>query len=181
MENQNQDQGSEARQQEQPQVQQALTKEQQHVYTILDTLGINYKTLDHPVITTMEEGREIMKQLEGSVCVNILLQDKAGAFYLVAKSLTTQMKVNQLGKALGIIGLTMAPKEAMGTVLKVPPGCATVFAVYENPNVTVLIDNQLPKDKPVNFHPMRNDATTTISYSDMVKYVEHCGNRIIYF
>ncbi len=157
-------------------------EKEQHVYTVLDSLSIPHSTLYHPVIKTMDEGKEIMKKLTGTVCVNILLFDKKGGnTYLVIKNMTTKMKINEIGKSLGISGLTMAPIPALEAILKVPPGCATVLAIYNSPHVTVLIDNNVPKDQPVNFHPMRSDATTTISFSDMIKYVNHCGNPIMYF
>ena len=45
---------------------------------------------------------------------------------------------------------------------------------------TIIIDENIPKDSAINFHPLRNDATSTISYQDMIKFIEHLKYPIKY-
>lgn len=159
-------------------------QDEQALYSKFKELGIEHKTLSHQVITTMAQGKEIMKQLKGTICMNLLLTDKAGNYYLVAKNVAGgRMDMKKTGQKISTPGLTLAKKEMMGKLLGVPEGCATIFAISndEGHKLTILMDEGIPKDKSVNFHPMRNDATTTISYDDMIKYIEHYGNKIVYF
>ncbi len=155
--------------------------EEQKLYELFDKLNIKYSRLKHEVIKTMEEGKEIMKKLEGIVCVNLLLQDKDGNYYLLIKSLERKLNINEIAKQREINGLKMTPRENMEKILNVPPGCATVFAISKNSSIIILLDKNIPKDIRVNFHPMRNDATVTLSYLDMVKYIEEYKNKIILF
>lgn len=161
-----------------------LSEQEQKLYAVLDGIGIHHTTLYHKVVTTMDEGKEIMKQLEGNVLVNLLLKDNTGQLYLVIKMMTTKLNFKDLAtKTLKVKSTNMPPKEVMTSKLAVPVGCATVFALCNDASheIKVLIDNNIPKDQKVNFHPMRNDATTTISYDDMIKYINHLNKEIIYF
>lgn len=153
------------------------------LFSILDTLEIEYKTLDHPVITTMAEGKDIMEQLEGNVCLNLFLKDKEGTYYIVVKRLGNRLDIKKLGKELNVTKLKLASPDEMTKLLYIPKGCATVFAICNDlsGSVKVLIDKELPKNEKVNFHPLRNNATTTISYQNMIKYINHYDKEIIYF
>lgn len=148
-----------------------------------DELSISHQTLEHPVIRTMEAGREIMQRLEGVVPVNLLLKDKAGNRYLLIKTMDNKTKFKVIGKAANAQALQMEARAALSEILNVPEGCATVFALLNDAEhaITVIIDDTIPKDSKINFHPLRNDATTTISYEDMIKFIQSLGNRIVYF
>ena len=149
------------------------------LYLILTNLDIKHTILNHKVITTMAQGAEIMTQLEGSVPVNLLLKDKQGQHYLMIKNMENKSKL----KSLNIKGLQMESRSALPDLLKVPEGCATVFALLNDPKheIIVLIDKTIPENDKVNFHPLRNNATMTIEYNDMIRFVEHLGNEIMYF
>lgn len=148
-----------------------------------DELSIAHQTLEHPEIRTMEAGREIMQRLEGVVPVNLLLKDKTGNRYLLIKTIENKTKFKDIGKAANAKALQMEARTALSEILNVPEGCATVFALLNDTEhaITVIIDDTIPKDSKINFHPLRNDATTTISYEDMIKFIQSLGNRIVYF
>ncbi|NIO44948.1 MAG: prolyl-tRNA synthetase associated domain-containing protein [Candidatus Aenigmarchaeota archaeon] len=124
-----------------------------------------------------------MKKLEGVVPINLLLKDNNDDLYLMIRQMSTQIKFKTLSKKIGTKGLQLTKRSALSEILSVPEGCATVFALLNDPEnkIVVLVDDTIPKDGKVNFHPLRNDATMTISYEDMVKFVEDCGNEIRYF
>ena len=152
------------------------------VYKILSQLKITYSTLEHDVITTMEQGREISQKLEGVIPIKLLLLDKkTGKLYLYVK-LNDGKKISfkDLGNALGTKNLSMAPGNLLQTKLGVGIGCATIFALLNDPDkeINIIIDKNIPPDQKINFHPMRNDATTTIHYSDMIKYLDFFGHHV---
>lgn len=45
------------------------------LFVCLKELGITYTVLEHKVITTMEQGKEIMKKLDGIVPICLFLKD----------------------------------------------------------------------------------------------------------
>ncbi len=150
---------------------------------VLKELDIEYTVLEHDVIKTMAEGKEIMTKLEGVIPINLLLKDKSNTRYLLVKQMENKTKFKTIGKTIKAKSLQMEAKSALSEVLSVPEGCATIFALLNDTNhdIVVIIDASIPKDGKVNFHPLRNDATMTISYEDMVRFIEHLGNEIRYF
>jgi tryptophanyl-tRNA synthetase len=159
-----------------PEQKRELTKDEAKLYEVLDELKVKHQTLYHQPITTMEQGQEIAKKLSGKVCKNLLLQGK-DMYYLYVTDMTTVVNMKTLHKKLGITKIKFAEKHMLQELLHVPIGCATVFGLLNDKEhrVTVVFDDSLPKDQPVNFHPLRNDATTTISYVDMLKFLNHLG------
>lgn len=147
---------------------------------ILADLQIEYSVLEHEPITTMEQGKEIIKKLQGNVCLNLLVKSD-DKYYLVIKKMGEKVDLDKLTKILNLTKkLKVSSPSEMTNQLKVTVGCANVFAIMNNPNITILIDSDLKNDK-VNFHPMRNDATMTITFDDMLKYINHFGNTFIYY
>ena len=60
--------------------------------------------------------------------------------------------------------------------MKIPITVPSLYGIMNDKEKTismVIVEEGIAKDKPVNFNPMRPDATTTISYEDMIKYIEH--------
>jgi hypothetical protein len=59
---------------------------------------------------------------------------------------------------------------------------ATIFALTNDVNkkLTVVIDSSIEKGVPVNFLAMRPDATVTMSYEDMIKYIESLGYTVVH-
>jgi Ala-tRNA(Pro) deacylase len=151
--------------------------------TILKDLGVEYSVLEHDVITTMEQGKEIMKKLDGVVPINLLMKDSTGNRYLLIKQMENKTKFGDIGKVIGAKSLQLEARTALSEVLHVPEGCATVFALLNDTEhkITVLIDSSIPADGQINFHPLRNNATLTLTYADMLRFVDKLGNPIKYF
>ena len=65
--------------------------------------------------------------------------------------------------------------------LGVEPGSVTIFALINDPQrtVTLVMDEALFAHDPVNFHPLKNDATTAISPADLLKFVRSLGREPI--
>ena len=57
----------------------------------------------------------------------------------------------------------------------------TIFALINDPErkVTLLLDEGFFAHDPVNFHPLRNDATTAISPADLLKFIRALGREPI--
>lgn len=155
-------------------------EQEKELYELLDKLSIKYNTLYHEPITTMQEGAEIAKKLQGIICKNLLLQGKDNTFYLYITDMNTLVNMKTLPKKLGIPKIRFAEKGKLQQLLNVPLGCATIFGIINNKSdLTIVIDDSVPNDKHVNFHPLRNDATTTISYHDMITFINYFGYKLI--
>ena len=66
-------------------------------------------------------------------------------------------------------------------VLGVEPGSVTPFALINDRaarRVTPVLDAAMMAVDPLNYHPLQNTATTTISADDLKRFVEACGHEL---
>jgi Ala-tRNA(Pro) deacylase len=47
--------------------------------------------------------------------------------------------------------------------------------------VRVVLDEAMLSENPLNFHPLRNDRTTAIAPSDLVKFIRATGHEPLVF
>ncbi|MDX2274305.1 MAG: prolyl-tRNA synthetase associated domain-containing protein [Hyphomonadaceae bacterium] len=148
----------------------------------LDALGIAHATTRHRPVFTVGESAEIKASMPGGHTKNLFLKDKKGALYLLCAIAETKIDLNALAKLLGASGrFSFGSADLLMERLGVPPGSVTLFALINDPDraVTLLLDDALYAHDPVNFHPLRNDATTAISAADMTRFAASLGRRPI--
>ena len=158
-----------------------LTPLEERLYHVLDQLQISHMTRYHQPIMTMEQGAQIASTLEGLVCKNLLLQGANSVYYLYLSEISVRANLSELKKVLGEPKLKMAEKAAFQEILNLPEGCATVLALMlpHTKEIRVVLDVSVRKDQKVNFHPIRNDATVTITTYDMLKFLEEYHVKVI--
>jgi len=144
------------------------------LYAQFDTLGIAYKTHGHAPVFTVEESAQIKADLPGGHTKNLFLKDKSGALFLVCALAETQVPVNKLHKILGCKRLSFGKPDLLLEHLGVTPGSVTVFSDINDPEAKVglVLDKGLLAHDIVNFHPLKNDATTAITSDDLLKFVK---------
>lgn len=152
-----------------------ITTGEAALYKKLDDLEIKFQTLYHPPMTTVSDTADITTKLSGTLCKVLLLQGPAKHYYLYITNIDTVVNMKTLHKRLAIAKINYATRDMLQELLKVPIGCATIFGVmnYEGDSLDVVLDDTIPKTKPVSFYPLRNDASTTISYPDLLKFLDH--------
>ena len=144
------------------------------LFAKFDALDIAHKTHEHPPVFTVEESANIKAGLPGGHTKNLFLKDKSGALFLVCALADTQIPVNKLHKVLGCKRLSFGKPDLLLDYLGVTPGSVTVFSVINDPDakVRLVLDKALLAHDIVNFHPLKNDATTAISSNDLLKFVK---------
>jgi Ala-tRNA(Pro) deacylase len=148
------------------------------LFAFLDERGISHHTKDHRPIFTVEEGEDIKAGLPGGHSKNLFLKDKKGRLFLLSALAETSIKLNQLHKVLGCARLSFGKAELMRQVLGVTPGSVTAFSLLndEEGQITFVLDAALLEQNPVNFHPLKNDATTAISPADLLRFSQATGH-----
>lgn len=151
----------------------------------LEALGIAQTTHDHAPIFTVAEGVDIKARLPGAHTKNLFLKDKSGALFLISAVADTQIAINKLHPVLGCKRLSFGKAELLWEKLGVTPGSVTVFSVMNDHagDVTLILDAALLTHDIVNFHPMKNDATTAVAAQDLLSFVraEHHEPIIVDF
>lgn len=149
------------------------------LFAYLDGLGIPHKTVQHRPAFTVEDARTLRGQVAGGHTKNLFLRDKKGTLYLVVAPEDAVIELKSLHRVLGASGrFSFASADAMRDVLGVEPGSVTPFAVINDTagRVTVILDAEMMAQPVLNFHPLVNTATTTVSREDLVKFLESTGH-----
>lgn len=153
----------------------------EELFARLDALGIAHKTHAHRPVFTVAESRDLKASMPGGHTKNLFLKDKKGALFLISAISDTAIDLNATSKVLGAGRFSFGSTERLMQHLGVEPGSVTVFAVVNDPDrtVTLVLDEALFAHNPVNFHPLRNDATTAIGPADMLKFIRALGREPI--
>jgi Ala-tRNA(Pro) deacylase len=149
------------------------------LFAYLDTLGIAHKTVTHPAVFTVEEARDLRGAIGGGHTKNLFLRDKKGAAYLVVAPEDAAIELRALHRLLGASGrFSFGSAELMQDVLGVAPGSVTPFAAINDKDrrVTIVLDAALMAHEVLNFHPLVNTATTTISRDGLLQFLAATGH-----
>jgi Ala-tRNA(Pro) deacylase len=149
------------------------------LFAYLDSLGIAHKTVTHPAVFTVGEARIVRGAVPGGHTKNLFLRDKKGAPYLVVAAEDAEIELRALHRLLGATGrFSFGTPELMRELLGVEPGSVTPFAVINDAaqRVTVVLDAAMMANEVLNFHPLVNTGTTTISRDGLVKFLEATGH-----
>ncbi|MBY0564013.1 MAG: prolyl-tRNA synthetase associated domain-containing protein [Hyphomonadaceae bacterium] len=151
------------------------------LFARLDALGIAHVTHRHRPVFTVEEGRDLKAQMPGGHTKNLFLKDKKGALFLLCAISDTAIDLNAVSKLLGAGRFSFGSAERLMRHLGIEPGSVTLFALINDPerHVTLVLDEALFAHDPVNFHPLRNDATTAIGPDDMLRFIRSLGREPI--
>jgi Ala-tRNA(Pro) deacylase len=139
----------------------------------LDKLGIAYRTFEHVPVFTVEESRAVCADILGCHTKNLFLKDRRDGLWLVVAREHLRIDLNALAKQLDVARFSFGAADLLIGVLGVPPGSVTPFALINDSEgrVRVILDEGMLALDPLNFHPLRNDRTTAISPSDLLKFI----------
>jgi Ala-tRNA(Pro) deacylase len=153
----------------------------EHLYARFDVLGIAHTTHAHRPIFTVEEGADLKATLPGGHTKNLFLKDKKSRLFLLSALGDTKIDLNAVSKLIGSGRFSFGNADLLMQHLGVTPGSVTMFALINDAvgDVQLILDEALFAHDPVNFHPLRNDATTAVSPADMLKFARATGHEPI--
>lgn len=151
------------------------------LFSLFDQLGIQHSTIDHPPMFTVEDGRDWHDKIPGLHCKNLFIKDKKGGIWLVVMPGDKRADLNRLEKQLGAPRFSFGKPDLLLEILGVTPGSVTPYALINDKDkrVTVVLDDEMLRSNTVNFHPLHNAASTTMTSVDLVKFIEHLGYKPI--
>lgn len=146
----------------------------QQLMSLLDQLGIAHTTVEHPPLRTVEESRRLRGNLPGGHVKNLFLKDKKGGYWLLAALERTTVDLRVAAALLEAPRFSFAKAEELAQTLGVIPGAVSPFAAVNDAEgrVRVVLDQPLLELPLLNFHPLRNDCTTTIASVDLLQYLQ---------
>ena len=150
------------------------------LFAYLDCLDIAHQTVNHPAVFTVEEARTLRGAVPGAHTKNLFLRDKKGTLFLVVALEDAAIELKSLHRRLGASGrFSFGSAELMLEALGVEPGSVTPFAVIndEAGRVSVILDAAMMAHEVLNFHPLINTGTTTISRAGLLDFLQSTGHR----
>ena len=150
------------------------------LYKLFEELGIEFNYIEHPPTPTIEDARKYWTALDGKHCKNIFLRNHKGdKHYLVLLDCDKSIAMHDLEHILHEGKLSFASEKRMDKYLGLKPGSVTPFGLIndENHEVIVFIDSTLQQADRLAFHPLDNRATVLILRTDLIRLLEHLGNR----
>jgi len=144
------------------------------LFALFDSLGISHSTVEHRPLFTVEDGRDLHHTIAGLHCKNLFMKDKKGKLWLIVMPGDKRAQITQLEKTIGSARLSFGKPDLLMEVLGIAPGSVTPFALINDTarRVTVVLDTDMMKADLVNFHPLRNNASTTLSAADLLKFIK---------
>lgn len=149
------------------------------LFRVLDGLGIAHRTHHHPPAFTVEQGNAVWGDIPGVHCKNLFLKDAKGKLWLVVAPADRRIDLKGLPALIGSARLSFGSAALLHQVLGITPGAVTPLALINDRDrrVQVVLDDRMLAEPLVNYHPLRNDATTTLSSDGLLRFVAWCGNR----
>ena len=146
------------------------------VYDFLDSLGVQYKRIDHEAAMTMEACEEIDRTLgEGAaICKNLFLCNRQETeFYLLLIPGDKPFKTKYLSAQIGSSRLSFGKAEYMEQYLDITPGSVSVLGLMNDSEkkVRLLIDEDVLKKPYFGCHPCVNTSSLRFDMKDLEKKI----------
>jgi Ala-tRNA(Pro) deacylase len=148
------------------------------LFARLDELGIASTTVEHEPMFTVEQSTALRGSIPGAHTKNLFLIDKDGRMVLMVAKDDTRINLKTLAERLDAGRFSFGKRELLESVLGVPGGSVTPFALINRSaaDVTVVVDQALTAFAEVNCHPLENTATTRLATSDLLRFIQACGH-----
>ena len=148
------------------------------LFALFDRLDIRAVTHRHQPAFTVEQGNEVWGSIPGVHCKNLFLKDGKGRLWLVVAPASRRIDLKALSAMIGAARLSFGSASLLGEVLGIEPGSVTPFAVINDHDhrVSVVLDAWMMAQERVNYHPLRNDMTTTLKPTELSRFLAHTGH-----
>jgi Ala-tRNA(Pro) deacylase len=151
----------------------------QDLFAFLDRLGIAHSTVEHSPLFTVEDARRLRGTVPGGHTKNLFLRDRRGALFLVVALEDAAIDLKGLHRRLDAGRFSFGPAELLRAVWGVEPGAVTPFGAINDTDglVTVVLDAAMMRHPILNYHPLVNTMTTTVSRDDLIRFLQETGHE----
>lgn len=139
--------------------------------------GVEQTTYDHPAVFTVGESGRIKEDIPGAHTKNLFLKDARDQLWLVSAEGHAQIDLKRLHTVIGSGRLSFGNAHLMAETLGVAPGSVTAFGLINDAGrrVRFVLDRTLAEAELVNFHPLTNTATTTVTRDGFRRFLAAVG------
>jgi Ala-tRNA(Pro) deacylase len=134
---------------------------------------IAYDLHQHESVFTVEEASHVTHRIPGAHSKNLFLRNKKKSYYcLISVIENKQVDLKSLSEKLGHGALSFCSEHCLKEKLHVLPGSVTPYGLIHDTDktVTFILDEDFLKSDKVNFHPLRNDMTVSLSTKEFTRF-----------
>lgn len=152
-------------------------KTRSELLAFLEAIGVEATTHDHPAVFRVGEGEAIKDAIPGAHTKNLFLKDAKDHLWLISAQDRTAIDLKRLPPVIGSGRLSFGNEQLMGETLGVTPGSVTALALINDADhkLRFVLDRNLAEAALVNFHPLTNTATTTLSQAGLRRFLAAVG------
>ncbi len=149
------------------------------LFARLAELGIETQTHRHAPLFTVEQSQAMRGEIAGGHSKNLFLKDKKGQVLLVSALEDADIDLKTFHKRCEAARLSFGKPELLMELLGVVPGGVTPFGLINDGECRVrfILDERMMDHDVINFHPLTNEATTSITPDDFVAFARACGHE----
>jgi Ala-tRNA(Pro) deacylase len=135
-----------------------MSAQKTELFALFDQLNLKTTTADHAPVFTVEEAKKVHDNIPGE---------------------DARIDLKAAKDRIGSKRLTFGKPELLMEVLGVEPGSVTPFGLINDKQARthVILDEAMMRHELLNFHPLKNDATTTISSADLITFIKATGHN----
>lgn len=149
------------------------------LFKTLQAIDIKYEVYHHDPIFTVEEGVHLKENIAGIHCRNLFLRDKKKRMYLVVAANETKIDLKKLPALIESGRLSFGSADHLWQHLGIRPGSVCPFCLINDKDhqVKVILDKYMMAGDVVNYHPLDNAMTISLSPDDLLKFLGHTGHE----
>ena len=155
-----------------------MSATREDLFARLNSLGIETATRDHAPVFTVDDARALRGDIPGGHCKNLFLKDDKGNIWLIVCLEDARIDLKTVPAKIGSRRLSFGKPELLNEVLGVELGSVTPFALINDTTVrvNVVLDTAMMAETLISYHPLLNNATTTITPGDLMTFIRSCGH-----
>lgn len=147
----------------------------------LNTLGIQFKIVEHKPAYTTEEADKYIEGYDGVRTKTMFICNKKKTnYYMIIMDDSKRLDMNKFKEIVSEKQMKMASEEALKEKLGIEPGMVSPFGLLNNDekDVKIYMDKEIITEEIMTFHPNDNTKTMFITTKDLFKYFENIGYEL---
>ena len=148
------------------------------IFKILGALEIPFEKQEHPPIFSEKDAEKIQICLDGIDVKNLFLKDKNSNYALVSMDLHQKADLKKIAAHLGFSRLSFCSADELLDILNITPGSVSPLCIMADKKncVRVLFDKNFCGKKVI-IHPLRNTASISLSFDDLLRFVKYFNHK----
>tara|TARA_B100000700_G_C14760059_1_gene721721 strand:- start:233 stop:739 length:507 start_codon:yes stop_codon:yes gene_type:complete len=149
----------------------------------IDEKGYNFTVHNHKPLFTVEDSMLNRGKIKGAHSKNLFLKNKKNCYFLFSCLEDTKVELKKVAKSLKLGNISFAKEEDLKKYLGVRPGSVTPFGLLNDKEneVQFYLDNKVLSQKIINFHPLINTATISLSVVDFMNFFLENNKKVNIF